>query len=247
MPDRLRVSGLASTTTPTSAPQSPPASTTAPVAGSAEGGVEEGSPRKMFRDSLVWLIVYVLVLVLVLAVIKLVFAEVSKAPFLHGALGYEAYADVPVSIALGALIAFKLSDVIYWNLRLKLAHAEAASVRSVFRIIGIVAVIVTTVSAYVSATAAAGLGAFAGLVVGFATQQVLGQAVAGVFLSVSRPFKAGDNVNVQGQQGKVVDVSALFTVLDTGQETVLIPNSSVIANIIKRSKPAPPQGQEAKP
>jgi small-conductance mechanosensitive channel len=33
------------------------------------------------------------------------------------------------------------------------------------------------------------LGGFIGLVVGFASQQVLGQAVAGLFLLIARPFK----------------------------------------------------------
>jgi small conductance mechanosensitive channel len=36
--------------------------------------------------------------------------------------------------------------------------------------------------------AAAALGGFIGLVKGFATQQVLGQAVAGTFLLLARPF-----------------------------------------------------------
>jgi len=62
--------------------------------------------------------------------------------------------------------------VIYWNLRLRLPHPEAASVRPVLRIIGLVAAIVAVTASFVSATAAAALGALAGIVIGLSTQQV---------------------------------------------------------------------------
>lgn len=196
---------------------------------------------RMLRRSVVRLVVLIIVYIVLLALIKFVFGYLSHRTFLTGSLAYMPYVDVPLSIVFGILIVFEFAQIIYWNLRFKLPHPEAASVRSVFRILGIVAVVIVVVSAYVSPTAAAGLGAFAGLVVGFATQQVLGQAIAGLFLSLSRPFKADDKVNIASQEGIVVDVSTLFTLLDTDQAVILVPNNSIISTVIKRYKPQPPQ------
>ena len=36
---------------------------------------------------------------------------------------------------------------------------------------------------------------------GFASQQVLGQALAGLFLLLSRPFRIKDHISVTGEEG----------------------------------------------
>jgi len=45
------------------------------------------------------------------------------------------------------------------------------------------------------------LGSFLGMVMGFASQQVLGRAIAGLFLLIARPFKVGDDVVIAGEDG----------------------------------------------
>ncbi|MEM2967589.1 MAG: mechanosensitive ion channel, partial [Candidatus Caldarchaeum sp.] len=77
------------------------------------------------------------------------------------------------------------------------------------------------------------LGGFIGIVIGFASQQVLGQAVSGLFLLISRPFKVGDQVVLGGDEGVVEDVSTLFTVVRKNDGTkVLIPNNTIIGGKI---------------
>jgi small-conductance mechanosensitive channel len=39
----------------------------------------------------------------------------------------------------------------------------------------------------------------------------LGQAIAGLFLLIARPFKIGDGVVIAGEDGVVDDVATLFT------------------------------------
>jgi Small-conductance mechanosensitive channel len=188
----------------------------------------------MFRNSLIALVVYIVILVIALALIKFVFSLISTISL--SALSYEVYVNILVTLFFGVLIVFKFADVVYWNLRFKLPHPEAASVRSVFRIIGLVALLVAVVGSNVSPTAAAPLGGFAGLVVGFATQQVLAQAIAGVFISIARPFRATDKIAVAGQEGVVEDITSLYTILETEKSHVLIPNSMLISNVITRYK-----------
>ncbi|PSO07412.1 hypothetical protein B9Q04_11015 [Candidatus Marsarchaeota G2 archaeon BE_D] len=66
------------------------------------------------------------------------------------------------------------------------------------------------------------------------------QILAGIFLSSSRPFKVTDRVNAGGQEGVVVDITSLFTVLDTDQARVYIPNNTVLTNVIKQYKQQKP-------
>jgi small-conductance mechanosensitive channel len=47
------------------------------------------------------------------------------------------------------------------------------------------------------------------MVIRFATQQVLGQAIAGLFVLLVRPIKIGDKVNVAGEAGIVEDLNPL--------------------------------------
>jgi hypothetical protein len=74
--------------------------------------------------------------------------------------------------------------------------------------------------------AAATLGGFVDLVIGFATQQVLGQAIAGTFLLLAGPFKIGDKIVGAGQEGVVEDITAMYTVIrDAEGNKVLIPQA----------------------
>jgi small-conductance mechanosensitive channel len=71
------------------------------------------------------------------------------------------------------------------------------------------------------------------MVVGFASQQVLGQAIAGLFLLIARPFRVGDAVIIAGEDGTIEDVSTLFTIVRKADGiTVLIPNNAIIGGKI---------------
>lgn len=61
----------------------------------------------------------------------------------------------------------------------------------------------------------------------------MGQAIAGLFLLIARPFKIGDSVVLVGEDGEVLDVATLFTtVMKADGVRVLIPNSSIISSKI---------------
>ncbi len=74
--------------------------------------------------------------------------------------------------------------------------------------------------------------AFSSLVVGYivanATQDTLGNLVAGLALNTETPFQIGDWVNVGGHTGQVVDMTWRATRLCTKNEDyIIIPNSSI--------------------
>jgi|BEDMetMinimDraft_2_1075160.scaffolds.fasta_scaffold01757_4 Small-conductance mechanosensitive channel len=196
--------------------------------------LETRDVSKRIRYTLITLISYIVILTVLLAIIKLVFDYLTI--IFPAIISYIVYANTVASLFLGILIALKFSDLIYWNLRLKLPHSEAASVRSAFKILGIVAVVVTVVGSNISATAAAALGGFAGIVAGFATQQTLSQAVSGIFIALSRPFKVHDKISISGQKGIVYDITTFYTILETDSSFILIPNNMILNNIITKEK-----------
>ena len=76
------------------------------------------------------------------------------------------------------------------------------------------------------------LGA-AGLAVGLALKDSLGNFAAGVMLILFRPFKQGDFVEVAGVSGAVTEVKIFSTILTTpDNKLVVIPNAQVAADTI---------------
>ena len=78
----------------------------------------------------------------------------------------------------------------------------------------------------------AGLG-IVGIAVGFAAQETLSNFIAGVTLLVERPFRIGDWVEINGQTGKVREITLRTTRLRSRDNVVMaIPNASVASSDI---------------
>jgi len=66
-------------------------------------------------------------------------------------------------------------------------------------------------------------------VIGFAAMNTLGNAIAGLILMFSRPFKIGDRLSIDGQFMDVVDIDLIFTRMKTPDNIqVSIPNQKLI-------------------
>ena len=86
----------------------------------------------------------------------------------------------------------------------------ATSLRSLIRILGGI-VVGAIVLSFLSqnAAVAASIGTLSALVIGFASQNLLGNMIAGMYLSLTRPFKIDDVITVFGNSGKVRDIGLL--------------------------------------
>ncbi len=72
-----------------------------------------------------------------------------------------------------------------------------------------------------------------GLVLGFAFREIAENYIAGILLSVRRPFEPGDHVVIENREGKVMAVNSRATVLmtmDGGQ--LQLPNSLVFKSVV---------------
>lgn len=85
----------------------------------------------------------------------------------------------------------------------------------------------------------AGLG-IAGIAVGFAAQSTLANFIAGITILIEQSFQVGDWVNINGQEGKVVQIALRTTqILTRDNITVIFPNSTVasaeVVNLTSKS------------
>lgn len=80
-----------------------------------------------------------------------------------------------------------------------------------------------------------GLG-IAGIIIGFALQDIVKHFAAGVLLLMLRPFRVGDEVRIGAFEGRVMQVQLRATVLKTAAgDEVQIPNADVYSTAIVNS------------
>ena len=78
-----------------------------------------------------------------------------------------------------------------------------------------------------------GSAGVAGLVLGFAFRDIAENYIAGILLSVRRPFEPGDAVSIDNREGKVISVNSRTTVLMTFDGNHLqLPNSLVFKSVV---------------
>jgi small-conductance mechanosensitive channel len=86
-------------------------------------------------------------------------------------------------------------------------------------------------------------GAMAGIILGFASQSIVGNFIAGIFLVIEKPIKIGDQVNIDQVTGFVEDIRIISTSIRTYDGLyVRIPNQTVfttkmtnyVSNVVRR-------------
>jgi small-conductance mechanosensitive channel len=120
------------------------------------------------------------------------------------------------------------------------SRQTSKSIRSLVRIVGAVIIAAITVS-YLSQNAvlAASIATISGIVVGFAAQNLIGNMIAGMYLTITRPFKIGDKITVFGNTGIVYDIGLLYCELQMENgDIVRAPSSSLLTTsiILKEGK-----------
>jgi small conductance mechanosensitive channel len=72
-----------------------------------------------------------------------------------------------------------------------------------------------------------------GLVVGFAAQHTIGNLVAGVQIAISQPFRIGDRITFDENEGRVTDITLSYTYIDPGDGShFVIPNQLLVEGVV---------------
>jgi len=111
------------------------------------------------------------------------------------------------------------------------------SIRAIFRVISYLALSIALISILASnPTLALSVGAFSGIVIGFASQSIIGNLIASLILVLARPFIHGDTISVAGTKGKIIEVGVIYTKVESEENILHIPNIFLLTNIIQRAK-----------
>ena len=122
------------------------------------------------------------------------------------------------------------------------ALRRGMSARVIIRTAGYLIVGAAVISILASNSALAiSVGTITGVVIGFATQNLFSNMLGGVILVINRLARAGDEITFMGNKGRVVEIRLLYTVIDSGDSLVYIPNSAMLTNAVQRKKS--PDGQ----
>jgi small-conductance mechanosensitive channel len=72
-----------------------------------------------------------------------------------------------------------------------------------------------------------------GLIVGFASQQVLGNFIAGLVIALTEPVRIGDRVRYDGFEGTVEEIGMTYTFIRTlDRRRLIVPNSKLASDTI---------------
>src|SRR5262245_42739154 len=103
----------------------------------------------------------------------------------------------------------------------------ARSAKVVLRLVGVITALGTV---GVDVTALVGGLGLTGFALGFALKDIISNALSGVLLLVYKPFQPGDHLTVAGFEGRVVNITFRYTVLDAENKRTFVPNALLFTN-----------------
>ena len=100
-------------------------------------------------------------------------------------------------------------------------------------IVWLFAIVMAAAQLGIDVTAALAGISIAGLAIGFAAQDSLANMIAGFLIFWDKPFLIGDFITVQGQYGRVVEITLRSSRIRTQENTyVVIPNRHIIDSVL---------------
>jgi small conductance mechanosensitive channel len=178
-----------------------------------------------------------IVVMLVCLAVIITTVELSK---LSGFKFIADHRDVIVSIELAAfvmaLVEF-IGRIIIVSFRRRGIEPVGHSIRTIIR--GGVYIVLTVgiISTLLSNPALAiSFSTVIAVIIGFATQNLIGNVAAGMILAIVRPVRVGDQVTISGSTGRVKDIALIYTVLDAEDSLYYVPSILMFSNIVMKKK-----------
>jgi small-conductance mechanosensitive channel len=151
---------------------------------------------------------------------------------------YGPYLKIAVVAVIGYFVINSLANVFY-KLSYDALKNNAEIIRILIRIIGAI-IVISVIISYLSQDPliATSIGTITAIVIGFASQNVLGNLISGLYLAITRPFRIGEKVTMFGNTGIIYDIGLMYSRLRTDEgDVILAPNISMVTTtiIIRRS------------
>jgi len=143
---------------------------------------------------------------------------------------------VAIIVVIGAIVTYFIIRY-FLNRTADSLHFEKGQLKGILSITKLVLIVIAiTVIIFqfstLSGVAAGAISVAAGTIIGFSSRNTISNAIAGILLLSSRPFKIGDRIRPSSNDdliGDVIEISILYTKLKTiRNELVTIPNQMLL-------------------
>ena len=197
-----------------------------------DSAVKNNKSQKTTHATFIAILVMLLCLAVVIATIEL--AKLSGFSFIAG------HRNVIVSIEL-TIFVMTLVEVIgraiVESFRRRGLEPVGQSIRTIIRGAVYIVLTVTIISTLLSNPALAiSLGTVMGVIIGFATQNLISNVVSGMMLAIVRPVQIGDEITITGTTGNVKEIALIYTVLDTKDRLYYVPSIVMFTTIVMKNK-----------
>jgi small-conductance mechanosensitive channel len=179
------------------------------------------------------------------AVVLLLVSSRLHARHAHTVTGYVWLYGLPLlflilGIACVRATATELDDLARW----RGGRTAGSTIRMVVSVVGYLITVVATLgmASFPIGRFLVG-GAIAGVILGIAAQQSLGNVFAGLVLLAARPFSIGNHIRVRSGAlggefyGTVMAMSLTYVTMSTVDGVLKVPNSSVLASAVGPYRP----------
>ena len=153
--------------------------------------------------------------------------------------GYDTYFYLILLAVAGFFIVRLISQLAY-RVVADSSETQARGAKSVIVTAGYLAMVAIAISIIAkNPTVTLVIGTVTGIILGVSMQSLIGNAIAGMVLAITRPFRIGDTITVFGSTGSVYEIGLLYTTLSAAEgKTVLAPNTSLLTTAIIKEKTA---------
>lgn len=140
-------------------------------------------------------------------------------------------------IIVVAIVALRIAIGYFLNRMASSVNMSKPQLKTIVSVINILLIVVaaTIIVFQFSATTgiiASAISLSAGTIIGFASINTVGNAIAGILLIIARPFKMGDRIRIGGPDplfGDVLEITLLYTKVKTiHSELVSVPNQILV-------------------
>lgn len=173
-------------------------------------------------------------IVLVLSIFAVIFVSTRiVAPLFLKEDNYLLYFYLAEVAIAGSILIRMLGELVF-RILFDVSRRQATSSRSIITIAGYLAIVSIIVAILAKdPTITVAISTITGIVLGISAQSLIGNAISGMVLAVSRPFRIGDRVMVFGNTGIVEDIGLLYTRITTLDRNILMaPNTTLLTTAV---------------
>jgi small conductance mechanosensitive channel len=182
---------------------------------------------------------FTLEVILIIVGIVMIFAtlEISRRKVFSFVTAQQDYIVSAEATIVSILIIEIIGRIILNRFYERGAKVYGAYIRTIIRIIGYIVLVVAVISILAANPALAiSIGTITGVIIGFASQNITGNVLAAALLVATRVVRVGDTITVAGNTGQVVDITLIYTIVDTETGRVFVPNSVMVTTAVQRRK-----------